>query len=53
MAVTFTDWVEDGVNFKQRDRVARAAVCLRCEKELDVPELVDPNDPNPVYLWWD
>jgi SMI1 / KNR4 family (SUKH-1) len=35
------------------DAALRAAVCLRCEKELDVREPLDPNDPNPVYLWWD
>lgn len=31
----------------------RAAVCHRCERELDEPESFDVNDPNPVYLWWD
>jgi hypothetical protein len=35
------------------DAAARAAVCLRCEQELDVQEPLDPNDLNPVYLWWD
>ncbi|HJQ78798.1 MAG TPA: SMI1/KNR4 family protein [Lacipirellulaceae bacterium] len=35
------------------DAALCAAVCLRCEKELDVREPLDPNDPNPVYLWWD
>jgi SMI1 / KNR4 family (SUKH-1) len=35
------------------DAVARAQLCSRCEQELDLPEPIDPNDPNPIYLWWD
>jgi hypothetical protein len=31
----------------------RAAVCLRCEQELDLPERFDRDDLNPLYLWWD
>ncbi|MBI3411632.1 MAG: SMI1/KNR4 family protein [Planctomycetes bacterium] len=32
---------------------ARAAVCRRCQDELDEPEVLDVTDPNPVFLWWD
>jgi SMI1 / KNR4 family (SUKH-1) len=32
---------------------ARAELCSRCERELDVPEPFDAKDPNPIYLWWD
>jgi hypothetical protein len=31
----------------------RAALCLRCEEELDLPERFDQDDSNPLYLWWD
>jgi hypothetical protein len=32
---------------------ARATVCLRCQQEMDEPEVLDVNDLNPVFLWWD
>jgi hypothetical protein len=32
---------------------ARAAVCQRCERELDEREFFDVNDLNPIFLWWD
>jgi hypothetical protein len=35
------------------DAAARAAVCRRCERELDEPETIDADDPNPIFLWWD
>jgi hypothetical protein len=31
----------------------RAAVCRRCERELDEPGRIDASDANPVFLWWD
>jgi hypothetical protein len=34
------------------DAMAREAVCRRCERELDEPETIDANDPNPIFLWW-
>jgi SMI1 / KNR4 family (SUKH-1) len=35
------------------DAAARTALCQRCEQELDEREPLDPNDPNPLFLWWD
>jgi len=29
-----------------------AALCRRCERELDEPVQIDASDPNPVFLWW-
>jgi len=35
------------------DTAVRAALCQRCEQELDEREPLDPDDPNPLFLWWD
>jgi hypothetical protein len=34
-------------------REARAAVCQRCQRELDEPVDFDVDDTNPIFLWWD
>jgi hypothetical protein len=35
------------------DPEARAAVCRRCEREMDEPTTLDPKDTAPLTLWWD
>lgn len=35
------------------DAAVRIALCQRCERELDEREPLDPDDPNPLFLWWD
>lgn len=41
------------VVFLPTDPERRAALCRRCEQELDEPQRIDPADPNPIFLWWD
>ena len=41
------------VVFLPATRELRAAVCLRCQREMDEPDVLDANDVNPVFLWWD
>jgi hypothetical protein len=60
MAVTFTYKTDDGGPYADSlvvelpaAEAARAALCERCEHELDLPERLERDDPNPLYLWWD
>jgi hypothetical protein len=41
------------VVFAPADQKLRSAVYARCEKELDEPGKLDPQETSPLFLWWD